>query len=103
MITCDAVRARPSAFSGGVPHILKGRGNCHMNLNSGSRDLQMLVMKAVSMRVFVVAIGVLLTVGTAHAGTDEAAVAVDPRLGCSTVTGAPPIDIGEPENIDDFK
>src|SRR5215472_1447714 len=54
------------------------------------------------MRRFALLLLMVLAPGTASAQT-PAPPLVDPRLGCDTVNGFPAPDLGEPQNIDNFK
>jgi len=54
--------------------------------------------------IFIALTGLLLTVGAARAQTaTPTSISVDPRWGCDTVKDFPAPDLGEPQNIDNFK
>lgn len=54
--------------------------------------------------IFIALAGLLLTVGAARAQTaTPTSTSVDPRWGCDTVKDFPAPDLGEPQNIDNFK
>src|SRR5690242_10891048 len=52
---------------------------------------------------FPLLIGLVLSIGSAQAQTATPAPSIDPRLGCDKVKEFPSPDLGEPENIDNFK
>lgn len=55
-------------------------------------------------KAFVALIGLVLLIAQAHAQTaTPVSPSIDPRLGCDTATEFPKPDLGEPQNIDNFK
>ena len=54
--------------------------------------------------IFIALTGLLLALGAARAQTaTPTSTSVDPRWGCDTVKDFPAPDLGEPQNIDNFK